>query len=42
MRYNSNTLITYCNEYNIILLDDYTNTNITRETHIKFKYYANF
>jgi len=37
MRYNSNTLITYCNEYNISMLNDYTNTNITRESHIEFK-----
>jgi hypothetical protein len=37
MRYNSDTLITYCNEYNIFISNDYTNTNITRESYIQFK-----
>jgi len=37
MRYNSNTLITYCNEYNITLLNDYVDTNISRESYIDFE-----
>lgn len=37
MKYNSSTLVTYCNENNIKLITDYTNHNITRESYIEFK-----
>jgi len=37
MKYNSDTLITYCNENNIILINDYSNKSISRESYIEFK-----
>jgi len=37
MKYNSNTLITYCNENNITLIDNNSNANINRESIIELK-----
>lgn len=37
MKYNSDTLITYCNENNIILMNDYNNDSIRRDSHIEAK-----
>ena len=34
MKYNSDTLLTYCNENNISLINEYANIN--RESHIEF------
>jgi DNA-directed RNA polymerase subunit RPC12/RpoP len=35
MKYNSDTLLKYCNENNISLINDYSNIN--RESYIEFK-----
>jgi len=35
MKYDYNTLVDFCKENNIILCDDYSNTNLNRETQIK-------
>ena len=37
MKYNSDTLITYCNENKITLIDDNSNNDITRESYIEFR-----
>jgi len=37
MKYSNQTLIEYCNSYNIQLLANYENTNIKRESYIKGK-----
>lgn len=37
MKYNSETLITYCNENNIILMNDYYNQDIKRDSYIQIK-----
>lgn len=37
MKYNSDTLLTYCNKNNITLINNYTTNIITRESYIEFK-----
>lgn len=37
MKYNSDTLITYCNENKITLINNNSNNDITRESFIEFK-----
>ena len=37
MKYNSDTLLTYCNENSITLIDNNSNANINRESYIELK-----
>lgn len=41
MKYNNETLINYCNEQNIKLINDYSNEKITRENYIEGKCLTN-